>query len=149
MRGVNKAIIIGNLGKDPELRYTNSGTPVARFSVATTESWNNKQTNAKEEKTEWHSIVVWGKMAEICGEYLKKGRPVYLEGRIQTRSWDDKEGKKRYTTEIVASNVQFLGSRGEAPAATPGDLPSEEAAPAEPAEQNAGGSFSADDDIPF
>lgn len=160
MRGVNKAIIIGNLGKDPELRFTNNGQAVARFSVATTETWNNKQTNAKESRTEWHNVVVWGKMAEICGEYLKKGRPVYLEGRIQTRSWDDKEGKKRYTTEIVASNVQFLGSgRGDdagdaagsrssrgAGASASMDAGEDMPMPPEPAESPA---FGADDDIPF
>ena len=149
MRGVNKAIIIGHLGKDPEVRYTNSGAPVAKFSVATTESWNNKQTNNREERTEWHNIVVWGRMAEVCGEYLKKGRPVYLEGRIQTRSWEDKEGNKRYTTEIVANTVQFLGSRGqEAQTGSSnfgGDTPN--MMPPEP--PNEGGAFEADDDIPF
>jgi len=147
MRGFNKAIVMGNLGKDPELRYTNSGVPVANFSVATSESWTNKQTQNREERTEWHNIVVWGKMGENCAEYLKKGRQVLVEGRIQTRSWDDKEGKKRYTTEIVANNVQFLGTRGASPSgpadeASPGDV-----TPPEP--PKSGGAFDADDDIPF
>lgn len=149
MRGVNKAIIIGNLGKDPELRYTSSGTAVARFSVATSESWNNKQTNTKEERTEWHNIVVWGKMAELCGEYLKKGRSVFIEGRIQTRSWDDKEGKKRYTTEIVANNVQFLGgSKGERSSSMSESSGAEDFG-MPPEAPEAGGAFSADDEIPF
>jgi single-strand DNA-binding protein len=153
MRGVNKAIIIGNLGKDPELRYTNSGTAVAHFSVATTESWNNKQTQNREEKTEWHNIVVWGRMAEICNEYLKKGRPVFIEGRIQTRSWEDKEGHKRYTTEIVANNVQFLGSRGETAQIPEGDsMPGSTGSanlPPEPMEAGGGGGFQSDEEIPF
>jgi single-strand DNA-binding protein len=154
MRGVNKAIIIGNLGKDPELRYTATGTPVAKFSVATSESWTNKQTNTKEEKTEWHNIVVWGKMAEICGEYLKKGRPVYLEGRIQTRKWEDKEGNNRYSTEIVANNVQFLGGRDAGQGQSSynadksfDDSPTDMPMPPEP--PSSGGAFAADDDIPF
>ena len=149
MRGVNKAIIMGRLGKDPELRYTNTGMAVAKFSVATSESWMNKQTNNREERTEWHNIVVWGKTAENCGEYLKKGRPVYIEGRIQTRSWDDKEGKKRYTTEIVAQNVQFLGD-GKGASSSAGDMPTEEVGGMTPAMDAQGApSFSADDDIPF
>ena len=113
--GVNKVILIGNLGKDPEVRFTPSGAAVANFNIATNESWTDK-SGQKQERTEWHRIVVWGKLAELCGEYLKKGRQAYVEGRLQTREWNDKEGKKNYTTEIVAQTVQFLGGgpgRGE------------------------------------
>jgi len=149
MASVNKVILIGNLGSDPEVKYTPSGTAVANFNVATNESWVSKD-GKKEEKTEWHKIVVWSKLAELCGEYLAKGRPVYLEGRLQTRDWNDKDGNKRYTTEIVAQTIQFLGSPGErgergegrpAPAARSargGSSNIEEAPPME-----------ADDDIPF
>jgi single-strand DNA-binding protein len=110
-RGVNKVILIGNLGKDPEIRYTQKGTAVANFTVATTESWGGGDGSEKQEKTEWHNIVAWARLAEICNQYLQKGRQVYIEGRIQTRKWDDKEGNTRYTTEIVAQNMQMLGSR--------------------------------------
>ena len=111
MAGVNKAILIGNLGKDPEVRYTAGGQSVANFNIATSESWNDKQ-GQKQERTEWHRIVVWGKQAELCGEYLQKGRQVYVEGRLQTREWTDKEGKKNYTTEVVATNITFLSNGG-------------------------------------
>lgn len=114
--GVNKVIIIGHLGKDPEVRYTPSGQAVANFSLATTENWNDKQ-GQKQEKTEWHRIVAWGKTAELAGEYLAKGRQVYVEGKLQTRQWDDRDGNKKYTTEIVAQNITFLGGRGDAPSA--------------------------------
>ena len=105
---VNKVILLGRLGQDPELKYTPGGSPVCNFSLATTESWTDKQ-GAKQEKTEWHRVVVWGKLAELCNQYLAKGRQAFLEGRLQTRSWDDKDGNKRYTTEILASTVQFIG----------------------------------------
>lgn len=108
MSGLNKAMIIGRLGKDPEIRYTTSGMAIANFSVATSEEWKDKESNEKKERTEWHRIVAFAKLGEICGEYLSKGKQVYVEGRIQTRSWDDKEGNRKYTTEIVASDVQFL-----------------------------------------
>ena len=108
--GVNRVFLMGNLGVDPEVRFTPSGQAVANFRIATNESWTDKQ-GQKQEKTEWHRIVVWGKLAELCGEYLKKGRQCFVEGRLQTREWTDKEGKKNYTTEIVANNVQFLGGR--------------------------------------
>lgn len=111
-RGVNKVILIGNVGSDPELRYTNSGTGVANFSVATNESWNDK-SGEKQEQTEWHRIVAWGRLGEICNQYLKKGSKVYIEGRLQTRSWDGQDGQKRYTTEIVARDMQMLDSRGD------------------------------------
>jgi len=111
MAGINKAILIGRLGSDPEVRYTPSGVAVANFNIATSEEWKDKDTGEKKERTEWHRIVAWSKLGEICGEYLAKGRQVYVEGRIQTRSWEDRDGNKRYTTEIVATDVQFLGSR--------------------------------------
>ncbi len=110
--GVNKVFLIGRLGQDPEVRYTPNGGAVANFSMATSESWNDK-SGQKQEKTEWHRIVVWGKLGELCGQYLSKGRQAFIEGRLQTREWVDKEGQKKYTTEIVANNVQFLGSPGE------------------------------------
>ena len=115
--GVNKVILVGNLGKDPEVRYTPGGQAVANFTIATNENWTDKQ-GQKQERTEWHRIVVWGKVAELCGEYLSKGRQVYIEGRLQTREWNNKEGAKQYTTEVVANpvgGVVFLsgGERGQ------------------------------------
>jgi single-strand DNA-binding protein len=112
MASLNKVFLIGNLGADPEIRYTPSGTAVANFRIATTDVWNDKQ-GERQERTEWHRIVVWGKQAEHCAEYLKKGRAVHVEGRLQTREWEDKSNQKRWTTEIVADRVTFLGSRGE------------------------------------
>ncbi len=109
MASVNKVILIGNLGADPEKRVTGSGQVVTNFNIATTERWNDK-SGQKQERTEWHRIVVWGPQAENCAQYLSKGRPVYIEGSLRTRQWDDKEGVKRYTTEVVAQRVQFLGS---------------------------------------
>ena len=111
MASVNKVILVGNLGRDPELRYTQQGTAVANFTLATNESFQRKDGN-REERTEWHRIVAWGKTAELCSQYLSKGRSVYIEGRIQTRAWENKEGQKQKTTEIVAQSVQFLGGRG-------------------------------------
>ncbi|MBW2613498.1 MAG: single-stranded DNA-binding protein [Deltaproteobacteria bacterium] len=113
MAGINKAILIGNLGRDPEVRYTPDGTAVANFSIATSDQWKDKNTGEKREKTEWHRIVAFRRLGEICGEYLSKGRQVYIEGRIQTRDWEDKDGVKRYTTEIVADKMQMLGSRDD------------------------------------
>lgn len=113
-RSLNKVTLIGNLGRDPELRYTNSGVPVATFSIATNEQWKDSEGNTQE-RTEWHNIVSWQKLAEICAEYLKKGSKVYIEGRLQTRSWDDKNtGQKRTTTEVVASDMIMLDSKGAA-----------------------------------
>lgn len=112
MAGINKAIIVGRLGRDPELRYTPDGTAVANFSVATSEEWKDKNSGEKKERTEWHRIVAWRKLGEICGEYLSKGRQVYIEGRLQTRSWEQ-DGVTRYMTEIVATDVQFLGGRDD------------------------------------
>ena len=111
-KSVNKVTLIGRLGKDPELKYTASGTPFCRFSMATDDSWNDKNSGERQERTEWHNIVVWGKQAESCGQYLSKGRQVYVEGSIRTRSYDDKSGNKRYITEIVAQRIQFLGGGG-------------------------------------
>jgi single-strand DNA-binding protein len=107
MAGINKVILVGRLGTDPEVKTVTGGNTVARLSLATSESWNDKN-GQKQERTEWHRVVIWGKLAELCGRYLSKGRQVYVEGRLQTRQWEDQQGQKRYTTEIVASTVQFL-----------------------------------------
>ena len=108
MANLNKVLLLGNVTRDPEVRYTSNGGAVANFNMATNESWTDKN-GQKQERTEWHKVVVWGKLGELCGQYLSKGRQAYVEGRLQTREWNDKEGNKRYTTEIVAQNVQFLG----------------------------------------
>src|SRR6476661_5321858 len=108
---VNKVILVGNLGKDPEVRFTQTGSAVANFSIATSEQWNDRD-GKRQERTEWHNIVVWGKQAETCGQYLSKGRQVYVEGRITNRSYDDKDGNKKYITEIIARDVRFLGGAG-------------------------------------
>src|SRR5690606_17815587 len=111
-RGVNKGILVGNLGKDPEVRYMPSGSAAANVTLATSESWKDKQTGEQKERTEWHNIVFFGRLAEIAGEYLKKGSQIYVEGSLRTRKWQDKSGNDRYTTEIVASEMQMLGGRG-------------------------------------
>ncbi len=140
MAGINKAILIGRLGSDPEVRYTPSGAAVANFSIATSEEWKDKDTGEKKERTEWHRIVAWRRLGELCGEYLSKGRQVYIEGRIQTRSWEDRDGNKRYTTEIIASDVQFLDGRSD----------SGSGRAAGPAGADLGGALAPeDDDIPF
>lgn len=139
---VNKAILVGNLGRDPEVRFTGSGKAVANFSIATSEVFTDGQ-GQRQEKTEWHNIVVWGKQAETCGQYLQKGRQVYIEGSIRTRQYDDKEGNKRYITEIVAQRVQFLGGGGGGRGAAPRD-----AGPG-PDESAVGGPGAPEDDIPF
>jgi len=110
MAGINKVILIGRLGSDPEVRYTPDGTAVANFSIATSDEWTDKNSGEKKERTEWHRIVAWRRLGEICGEYLSKGRQVYVEGKLQTRSWE-KDGITRYSTEIIANDVQFLGRR--------------------------------------
>ena len=152
MGSVNRAIVVGNLGKDPEVRYTQGGQPVANFTVATNEKWTDKTSGQLQERTEWHRIVVWGKSAEHCGQYLKKGRQVYIEGRIQTREWVNKEGQKQYTTEIVANNVVFLGGKPE------GGARADEMGPPPPEMEPAGNggpgpvgnpAKGGDDDIPF
>jgi len=152
MAGINKAILIGRLGSDPEVRYTPSGVAVANFSIATSEEWKDKDSGEKQERTEWHRIVAWRRLGEICGEYLSKGRQVYVEGRIQTRSWDDKDGNKKYMTEIVASDIQFLGSRDM----TDGGRPQGGMADGGRPQGGAAGNFQGapgpgpeDDDIPF
>lgn len=145
MSGINKVIVVGRLGQDPEVRYTQGGQAVCNFSVATSESWNDKE-GQRQEKTEWHRIVVWGKIAEICSQYLGKGRQVYVEGRLQTRQWDDKEGNKRYTTEIVANTVQFLDKAGDQTAAAGANASSSQAAPQmEPPANHQG----VEEEIPF
>jgi len=111
-RGINKVILVGNLGIDPEVRYSPSGAAVTRIRVATTDQWRDKQSGEQQERTEWHTVVFFGKLAEIAGEYLKKGQQVYLEGRLQTNKWQDREGNDRYTTEIIARDMQMLGGRG-------------------------------------
>ena len=163
MAGVNKVILVGHLGKDPEVRYTPSGQPVANFNIATSESWNDK-AGQRQERTEWHRIVVWGKQAELCGEYLAKGRLVYIEGKLQTREWNDRDGNKRYTTEIICSQVNFLGSRGGEAGASGGgarrttptsgsDTPMGSSAPSSGGGNNdAGFDYGpppSDDDVPF
>ncbi|RZI56800.1 MAG: single-stranded DNA-binding protein [Rubrivivax sp.] len=111
MASVNKVIILGNLGRDPELRYTPSGSAVCNVSIATTRNWKSREGGERQEETEWHRVVFYDRLAEIAGEYLKKGRPVYVEGRLKTRKWQDKEGKDTYTTEIIAEQMQLLGGR--------------------------------------
>ncbi|HEU5060321.1 MAG TPA: single-stranded DNA-binding protein [Kofleriaceae bacterium] len=144
--GINKVILIGNLGNDPEMRHTPNGAGVCEFRLATNEAWTDKQ-GQRQERTEWHRVVVWGKKAEVCSKYLSKGRQVYVEGRLRTRSWEDKEGNKRYTTEVIANDVQFLGGgrdgggggggRGGMDEPPPGDY------------FGGGGGGGPDDDIPF
>lgn len=112
MSGVNKVILVGRLGADPELKTISTGNQVARLSIATSESWNDKN-GQKQERTEWHRVVVWGKLAELCAKYLSKGRMAYVEGRLQTRKYDDAQGQTKYSTEIVATTVQFLGGAGD------------------------------------
>ena len=137
MASVNRVILIGNLGRDPELRYTQTGQAVTNFSIATNEKWKDKE-GQPQERTEWHRIIVWGKPAENCAQYLQKGRSVYIEGRLQTRDWEDREGNKRQTTEVVAQTVQFLGGRGEGGSRPSGAPPTENS-----------GASSEGDDIPF
>ena len=151
MAGVNKVILIGNLGRDPELRYTQGGQAVASFSIATTESFT-KKTGERDERTEWHRIVAWGRTAELCAQYLAKGRSVYIEGRLQTREWENKEGQKQRTTEVVAQTVQFLGGprgQGSAPAREGEAHDEAQGSAPGPDEGPSGGSAPPADDIPF
>jgi len=151
-RGVNKVILVGNLGKDPDMKYTASGAAIANITIATSESWNDKQTGEKQEKTEWHRVVFFRRLAEIAGEYLRKGSQVYIEGKLQTRKWQDQNGQDRYTTEIVANEMQMLGSRGGEAGARPQQSSSgfRSNAPAEQAtSQPQPDKGFADDDIPF
>lgn len=154
-RGINKVIIVGNLGKDPDVRYMPSGGAVANVTLATSESWKDKATGEQKERTEWHNVVFYQRLAEIVGEYLKKGSQIYVEGSLRTRKWQDKTGNDRYTTEIIASEMQMLGGRGGSGGGASGGGSSasygggrESAAPASGGEDPGfGGNF--DDDIPF
>src|SRR5919204_3489162 len=147
-KSVNKVILVGRLGRDPELKYTGSGTPFCRFSMATDDVWNDKTSGERQEKTEWHNIVVWDKLAEICNQYLTKGRLVYIEGSLQTREWDDQDGNKRKTTEIRARDMVMLGGSGESTGGQRRTVAAE--APAVPSAAAApGASTITDDDIPF
>lgn len=137
MASVNKVIVLGNLGQDPELRHTASGRPVATLRIATNEQWTD-QNGERKERTEWHSVVVWGRQAENCAQYLSKGRQVFVEGRLQTRKWEDRDGNPRYTTEIVADRVQFIGGQGGAGAAPPDSDSTVDGPP-----------LAGDDDVPF
>lgn len=157
MPSVNKVILMGNLGRDPEVRFMPNGDAVCNFSIATTDSWKDK-AGERQEKTEWHNIVMYRRLAEIAGEYLKKGRPVYLEGRLQTRKWQTKEGQDRYTTEIIADSMQMLGGRDGAPAQDSQPSPQPEAkdefdqTPSRNSQTSPSSSNSFDefeDDIPF
>jgi single-strand DNA-binding protein len=156
---VNKVILVGNLGKDPEVRYTASGTAVANFTLATSERFKDRDGNPQE-RTEWHNIVAWRQLAEICGKYLVKGKQVYIEGKIQTRAWEDRDGNKRYTTEIVADQMQMLGRAGDENSYNQRREPRQEqrqaprpqqqpAAPSAPQNDFDDVPFNPDDDIPF
>lgn len=145
-RGINKVIIVGNLGQDPETRYMPSGSAVTNMSIATSESWKDKQTGEQKDRTEWHRVAMFGRLAEIAAEYLKKGSQVYIEGKLRTRKWQDKSGADRYTTEVIADEMQMLGGRsggGSAPSMGGGS-----SAPSGPAPAPSGGD-DFDDDIPF
>lgn len=143
-RGINKVILIGHLGADPEVKYMPSGSAVTNLSVATTESWKDKQSGDKQERTEWHRVAMFGRLAEIAGEYLRKGSQVYIEGRIQTDKWQDKDGNDRYTTKIIANEMQMLGGKGGGGAADFNSSPSSASASGSSAPSN-----DFDDDIPF
>ena len=167
MASINKVILIGNLGRDPEVRYSPNGAAICNITIATSRNWKDKNTGDKVEETEWHRVVFYDRLAEIAGEYLKKGRPVYVEGRLKTRKWQDKDGKDNYTTEVIAENMQLLGGRegggsgggygggdeggysreSAAPAARPA-APRSAPAP-KPAPKSSGGFDDMDDDIPF
>ncbi len=148
-KGVNKVIIIGYIGKDPDVRSTQSGAVVANISVATSERWKDKQSGEPQERTEWHKVVMFGKLGEIADRYLKKGSQVYIEGRLQTRKWQDKSGQDRYSTEIVANDMQMLGGRGASENSGGRATPSPEVDRAKPVEQSAESGVPFDDDIPF
>lgn len=158
MASVNKVIILGNVGQDPEPRYQPSGSAIVNLRVATTRNWKDKQTGEKREQTEWHTIVFFDRLAEIAAEYLRKGSPVYVEGRLQTRKWTDKEGKERYSTEVIATEMQLLGSRSDRAAGSAagggGEFRGETSRPAAAAGAGGRGAPAADtnefeDDIPF
>jgi single-strand DNA-binding protein len=166
MASINKVILIGNLGRDPEVRYTPSGAAVCNLRLATTRNWKSRDTGERQEETEWHSVVLYDRQAEVAGEYLKKGRPVYIEGRLKTRKWQDKDGNDRYTTEIVADSMQLLGGRegggggggeegysrdseGGAPTSSSRPAAAPRAPAPRPAPKSSAGIDEMDDDIPF
>ena len=153
-RSVNKVILIGNIGQDPEVRYTPSGGAICNLSIATTESWKDRESGERQEKTEWHRLVFFSRLAEIVGEYLRKGSQIYIEGRLQTRKWQDQSGNDRYTTEIVVADMQMLGSRQGGATAQydnrSGETPAKGAGGGSaPPREKAGGDTSFDDEIPF
>jgi single-strand DNA-binding protein len=152
-RGLNKVMLIGHLGKDPDVRYMPSGNAVANVTLATNESWKDKQTGENQERTEWHNVAFYGKLAEIAGEYLRKGRQVYVEGSLRTRKWQDKNGQDRYTTEIIANDMQMLGGRDGGSASfeprEPRQQPSQEPPAAGAQQQSPPSDNDFDDDIPF
>ncbi len=143
MKGINKVIIVGNLGQDPEVRHMPSGGSVTTISIATSDSWMDKASGQRKDRTEWHRVVMFNKLAEIAGEYLKKGSQAYIEGRLQTRKWQDKDGKDRYTTEIVASEMQMLGGRGNTASSSDNQAPNNASKP------QVAGPADFDSDIPF
>jgi single-strand DNA-binding protein len=143
MASVNQVTLIGNLGRDPETRYSGDGAAITNINIATTDRWKDKASGETKEQTEWHRVVFFGRLAEIAGEYLRKGRPVYVQGRLRTRKWEDKDGVERYTTEIVAETLQMLGSKQN------GDREEGGERPQRPAAAPAGGDAPLDDDIPF
>lgn len=157
MASVNKVILIGNLGKDPEVRYAPSGSAICNITLATSRQWKDKTSGERQEETEWHRVVFFDRMAEVAGEYLKKGKSVYIEGRLKTRKWTDKEGVDKYTTEVMADRMEMLGSReggggggGDETAAAPRSAPAPRPAPvSKPAAKSATGFEDMDDDIPF
>ena len=147
-RGVNKVILIGNMGSDPEVKYLPNGTPVANFSLATSEAWTDKASGQKQERTEWHRLVLWRKLAEIAGQYLKKGSKIYVEGKLQTRSWDDPNGQKRSITEVVVDVMEMLDSKGEVGYTGDSGHPGAGAPPGG-SDANPPGAPMVDDDLPF
>ncbi len=152
-RGINKVILIGNLGADPDVRYTASGAAVSNINIATTETWRDKESGEQQEKTEWHRVVFFGRLAEIVAEYLRKGSQIYIEGRLQTRKWQDKEGNDRYTTDIVANEMQMLGGRGGGGGGgseyNQSSSPARSSGPAEKSGTRESENDFVDDDIPF
>lgn len=157
MASVNKVILVGNLGRDPEVRYSADGNAICNVSIATTSNWKDKATGERREETEWHRVVMYNRLAEIAGEYLRKGRPIYVEGRLRTRKWQNKEGQDQYTTEVIADQMQMLGGRDgagsdggsyEAPAGRPASRPQAQR-PAAPAAGGSANLGDLDDDIPF
>jgi single-strand DNA-binding protein len=147
-RGINKVILVGNLGADPETSYTAGGTAITKIRIATSESWKDKQSGDKQERTEWHRVTFFGRLAEIAGEYLRKGRQVYVEGSLRTDKWQDKDGQDRYTTEVIASEMQMLGGRDGAPANGQNSGFRDRQPQQQPQVAEPGGNFE-DDDIPF